>query len=89
MFGNIGPLEYLIVLNIIAVPVAGLARSARTGGQWARPAPAQRGVAALAEQNFLLADELAEPPPRQRVDTPAATERQPRATSSLTHPPTA
>lgn len=94
MFGNIGPLEYLVLLNIIAVPLAAGWLLIRA---WDRRDSAARDlhrlsaeVAALAEQNFLLADELAELAAEAKGSTRLApTERQPRATSSLTHPPTA
>lgn len=64
MFGNISLLEVLIILNVLGAPVAVgwiLVRA------WDRRDSAARDlhrlsseVAALAEQNFLLADELAE-----------------------------
>jgi hypothetical protein len=94
MFGNMSPLEYFFIINIIAVPVAAGWALVRA---WDRRDTAARDlhrlsaeVAALAEQNFLLADELAELAAEAKASARlAATDRPPHAGASLTHPPTA
>ncbi|MBK7593806.1 MAG: hypothetical protein IPJ11_00845 [Gemmatimonadetes bacterium] len=94
MFGNLGGAELLIILGVFAVPVAAGWLLIRA---WDRRDSAARDlhrlsaeVAALAEQNFLLADELAELAAEAKASARlAATDRPPRAGASLTHPPTA